>query len=306
MILSTYVKMKRGGNMNKRKDTLTGWLFIAPMLIAFLIFVAFPFFASLGLSFTKWNFIGGWKKLKWIGLENFEDLLGDGRFLQAINNTFVYAAATVPTSIIAALGLAYLLNNKVYFKKTLRMAFFIPYISNTVALAAVFKFLFNREGIINRGLNALIGMEPLNWMTTPSVNKIPVILLVVWTAIGYELVIYMAALQNVPKNLYEAADIDGATGWSKFWKITFPMISPTTFYLCIVRFIAVFKIFSSVNIMTLGTSQASNTSIVQQIYTSAFSKYQFGYASAQAMVLFVMILIITRIQFFTQKKWVHY
>jgi len=292
--------------MNKRKDTLTGWLFIAPMLIAFLIFVAFPFFASLGLSFTKWNFIGGWKKLKWIGLENFEDLLGDGRFLQAINNTFVYAAATVPTSIIAALGLAYLLNNKVYFKKTLRMAFFIPYISNTVALAAVFKFLFNREGIINRGLNALIGMEPLNWMTTPSVNKIPVILLVVWTAIGYELVIYMAALQNVPKNLYEAADIDGATGWSKFWKITFPMISPTTFYLCIVRFIAVFKIFSSVNIMTLGTSQASNTSIVQQIYTSAFSKYQFGYASAQAMVLFVMILIITRIQFFTQKKWVHY
>lgn len=292
--------------MNKRKESLTGWLFIAPMLIAFLVFVAFPFFASIGLSFTKWNFIGGWKKLKWIGLENFEDLLGDGRFLQAINNTFVYAAATVPTSIIAALGLAYLLNNKVYFKKTMRMAFFIPYISNTVALAAVFKFLFNREGIINRGLNGLIGMEPLNWITTPSVNKIPVILLVVWTAIGYELVIYMAALQNVPRNLYEAADIDGASGWSKFWQITFPMISPTTFYLCIVRFIAVFKIFSSVNIMTLGTSQASNTSIVQQIYSAAFSKYQFGYASAEAMVLFVMILIITRLQFFAQKKWVHY
>ena len=292
--------------MNKRKESLTGWLFIAPMLIAFLVFVAFPFFASIGLSFTKWNFIGGWKKLKWIGLENFEDLLGDGRFLQAINNTFVYAAATVPTSIIAALGLAYLLNNKVYFKKTMRMAFFIPYISNTVALAAVFKFLFNREGIINRGLNSLIGMEPLNWITTPSVNKIPVILLVVWTAIGYELVIYMAALQNVPRNLYEAADIDGASGWSKFWQITFPMISPTTFYLCIVRFIAVFKIFSSVNIMTLGTSQASNTSIVQQIYSAAFSKYQFGYASAEAMVLFVMILIITRLQFFAQKKWVHY
>lgn len=292
--------------MNKRKESLTGWLFIAPMLIAFLVFVAFPFFASIGLSSTKWNFIGGWKKLKWIGLENFEDLLGDGRFLQAINNTFVYAAATVPTSIIAALGLAYLLNNKVYFKKTMRMAFFIPYISNTVALAAVFKFLFNREGIINRGLNGLIGMEPLNWITTPSVNKIPVILLVVWTAIGYELVIYMAALQNVPRNLYEAADIDGASGWSKFWQITFPMISPTTFYLCIVRFIAVFKIFSSVNIMTLGTSQASNTSIVQQIYSAAFSKYQFGYASAEAMVLFVMILIITRLQFFAQKKWVHY
>ena len=292
--------------MNKRKENLTGWLFVAPMLIAFLVFVAFPFFASIGLSFTKWNFIGGWKRLKWIGLDNFEEMITDTRFIQAIKNTFVYAAATVPTSIIIALGLAYVLNNRVYFKKTLRMAFFIPYISNTVALAAVFKFLFNREGIINRALNALFGMESIDWITTPSVNKIPIILLVIWTALGYELVVYMAALQNVPKNLYEAADIDGASTWKKFWKITFPMISPTTFYLCIVRFIAVFKIFSSVNIITMGTSQASNTSIVQQIYSAAFGKYEFGYASAEAMVLFVMILIITRFQFWTQKKWVHY
>ena len=276
------------------------------MLIAFLVFVAFPFFASIGLSFTKWNFIGGWKRLKWIGLDNFEEMITDTRFIQAIKNTFVYAAATVPTSIIIALGLAYVLNNRVYFKKTLRMAFFIPYISNTVALAAVFKFLFNREGIINRALNALFGMESIDWITTPSVNKIPIILLVIWTALGYELVVYMAALQNVPKNLYEAADIDGASTWKKFWKITFPMISPTTFYLCIVRFIAVFKIFSSVNIITMGTSQASNTSIVQQIYSAAFGKYEFGYASAEAMVLFVMILIITRFQFWAQKKWVHY
>lgn len=292
--------------MNKRKENLTGWLFVAPMLIAFLIFVAFPFFASIGLSFTEWNFIGGWKRLKWIGLENFEDMLDDSRFIQAIKNTFVYAAATVPTSILIALGLAYVLNNKVYFKKTMRMAFFIPYISNTVALAAVFKFLFNKEGIINRALNALFGIAAIDWITTPSVNKVPIILLVIWTALGYELVVYMAALQNVPKNLYEAADIDGASGWKKFWKITFPMISPTTFYLCIVRFIAVFKIFSSVNIITMGTSQASNTSIVQQIYSSAFGKYEFGYASAEAMVLFVMILIITRFQFWAQKKWVHY
>lgn len=292
--------------MNKRKETLTGWLFIMPMLIAFLVFVAFPFFASIALSYTEWNFIGGWSALRWTGLENFMDIMEDTRFVQAIKNTFVYAVATVPTSILFALVLAYMLNNRVYFKKTLRMAFFIPYISNTVALSAVFKFLFNREGIINRALYSIFGMEPMNWITTPSVNKVPIILLVIWTAIGYELVIYMAALQNVPKNLYEAADIDGASGWKKFWKITFPMISPTTFYLCIVRFIAVFKIFSSVNIITLGTTQASNTSIVQQIYYSAFNKYEFGYASAEAMILFIMILIITRIQFAAQKRWVHY
>lgn len=264
--------------MNKRKENLTGWLFIMPMLVAFLIFIAFPFFTSIGLSFTEWNFIGGWERLKWVGMDNFVRLTKDFRFVQAIKNTLVYAAATVPTSILLALGLANLLNHQVYLKKTLRMAFFIPYISNTVALAAVFKFLFNTEGIINRALNSMLGVKAIDWITNPSANKVPIILLVIWTALGYELVIYMAALQNVPRNLYEAADMDGASGWTKFWKITFPMISPTTFYLCIVRFISVFKLFSAVNIITMGTTQASNTSIVQRIYDSAFSKYEFGYA----------------------------
>ena len=292
--------------MNKRKENITGWLFVAPMLAAFLIFIAFPFAASIGLSFTEWNFIGGWERLKWEGVENFTRLAEDTRFVQAVKNTFVYAVATVPTSILLALGLANLLNNKVYFKKTLRMAFFIPYISNTVALAAVFKFLFNKEGIINRALHGMFGTEAIDWITSPGVNKVPIILLVIWTALGYELVIYMAALQNVPTNLYEAAEIDGASGWKKFWRITFPMISPTTFYLCIVRFISVFKLFSAVNIITMGTTQASSTSIVERIYGSAFGSYEFGYASAEAMVLFVLILIITRFQFWAQKKWVNY
>lgn len=198
--------------MNKRKENLTGWLFIMPMLVAFLIFIAFPFFTSIGLSFTEWNFIGGWERLKWVGMDNFVRLTKDFRFVQAIKNTLVYAAATVPTSILLALGLANLLNHQVYLKKTLRMAFFIPYISNTVALAAVFKFLFNTEGIINRALNSMLGVKAIDWITNPSANKVPIILLVIWTALGYELVIYMAALQNVPRNLYEAADMDGASG----------------------------------------------------------------------------------------------
>lgn len=292
--------------MNKRRENLTGWLFVAPMLIAFLVFIAFPFLASIGLAFTEWNFIGGWERLKWVGMKNFLKLIDDYRFIQAIQNTFVYAITTVPTSILLALGLANLLNNRVFFKKILRMAFFIPYISNTVALAAVFKFLFNREGIINRALHSAFGTEAIDWITDPSFNKVPIILLVIWTALGYELVIYMAALQDVPRDLYEAADIDGASGWTKFWKITFPMISPTTFYLCIVRFISVFKLFSAVNIITMGTTQASNTSIVQGIYSSAFGSYEFGYASAQATVLFVLILLITLFQFWAQKKWVNY
>ena len=293
--------------MNKRKETLTAYAFIAPALIAFLIFIAFPFFASIGLSFTKWNFIGGLKKLKWIGLDNFKEMLSDRRFLNAIKNTFVYAVATVPTSLVIAMGLAFVMNTKVYFKKILRLAFFIPYISNTVALAAVFLFLFRNDGLINILLTSVFpNMEPIAWFSNTTLCKLPIILLVIWTAIGYEMVIYMAALQSVPKELYEAADIDGANGFSKFWKITFPMISPTTFYLVIVRCIATFKIFASVNIMTMGTAASYNTSMVNEIYANAFERYKFGYASAEAMIMFLIILTVTLVQFWGQKKWVHY
>ena len=293
--------------MNKRKETLTAYAFIAPALIAFLIFIAFPFFASIGLSFTKWNFIGGLKKLKWIGLNNFKEMLSDRRFLNAIKNTFVYAVATVPTSLVIAMGLACVMNTKVYFKKILRLAFFIPYISNTVALAAVFLFLFRNDGLINILLTSTFpNMEPIAWFSSTTLCKLPIILLVIWTAIGYEMVIYMAALQSVPKELYEAADIDGANGFSKFWKITFPMISPTTFYLVIVRCIASFKIFASVNIMTMGTAASYNTSMVNEIYANAFERYKFGYASAEAMIMFLIILAVTLVQFWGQKKWVHY
>lgn len=292
--------------MNKRKENLIGYAFVLPALIAFLLFIALPFFASLGLSFTSWNFIGGWKKLKWVGLDNFVQISKDLRFKQAIGNTFIYAITTVPTSIIMALMLAYVLNGKIYFKKTLRMAFFIPYISSTVALAAVFKFMFRDDGIINSILS-MLGMTNLpQWFADLSLNKIPIIALVIWTAIGYELIIYMSALQNVPTSLYEAADIDGASGFKKFVKITIPLVSPTTFYLVIIRLIATFKIFSSVEIMTMGSSAYTNTSMVLEIYGNAFQSYKFGYAAAQSMILFIMILVITLFNFKGQKRWVYY
>ena len=272
----------------QRQETLIGYAFILPALIVFLVFVAFPFFASIGLSFTKWNFLGGWKKLKWVGLQNFANLARDRRFGQAFANTFIYSIATVPTSIL------------------LRMAFFIPYISSAVALAAVFKFMFRDDGVINSILLALGIKNPPQWFVSLQLNKIPIIVMVVWTAVGYELVIYMSALQSVPASLYEAADIDRATGMQKFFYITLPMVSPTTFYLVIVRMIAVFKIFSSVNIMTMGSPSYANTSMVVEIYGNAFGSYKFGYAAAQSMVLFVLILVITLLNFWGQKKWVHY
>lgn len=292
--------------MNKRRENLIGYAFVLPSLIAFLVFIALPFFASLGLSFTSWNFLGGWKKLKWVGLENFVNLASDMRFKQAVGNTFIYALTTVPTSIVIALGLAYVLNGKIYFKKAMRMAFFIPYISSAVAVSSVFKFIFRDDGIINSMLISMGVTSPPQWFASLSLNKIPIIMLVIWTAIGYELIIYMSALQNVPPSLYEAADIDGASGFTKFRKITIPLVSPTTFYLVIIRLIATFKMFSSVEIMTMGSAAYTNTSIVLEIYSNAFNSYKFGYAASQSMVLFLMILVITLLNFRGQKKWVHY
>lgn len=300
-------------NRLQTKENISGYAFVAPALICFLLFMAFPFFLTLILSFFDFNFLKVKKLahlakyLKFCGIDNFVNMFRDRRFIQAIINTAVYTITTVPASIILGLALAYVMHDNIHCKKLLRLAFFIPYISSIVALGAVFKFLFREDGIINNLLISLnLVSEPIKWSVDPAVSKIPIILLVIWSSLGYVLIIYMAAIENVPKSLYEAATIDGADSFTQFVKITVPLISPTTFYLVIVRMISVFKIFSSVNVFTMGSSIASNTSIVQEIYSSAFSEYSHGYASAQSVVLLIIILLITAIQFWGQKKWVHY
>lgn len=293
--------------MNKRRENLAGYAFISPALITFIILIAFPFFFSIFLSLTEWNFLSGIENIKFVGLKNFLKLASDKRFLFGVSNTFIYAITIVPTSVILALVLAYLLNDKVYGKTGLRLCFFIPYISNQVALAAVFKLMFRDDGVINNIIQKITGStETIHWFTNSQLNKIPIIIFVIWVQLGFELVIYMAALQNVPRDLYEAAELDGVTPWKKFWKITFPLISPTTFYLIVVQFITIFKIFSSIDVMTYGNNSTSNTSLVVEIFQNAFSNYKFGYASAEAIVLMIFIVIITAINFIAQKKWVHY
>jgi len=291
----------------RKKENRAGYIFVMPALIVFLVLVAFPFFFSIFLAFTQWNFLSGFKGIRMIGLDNFTMLLKDRRFRQAILNTFIYSVATVPVSILFSLVLAYLLNGKTYGKNILRLCFFIPYISSVVALAAVFKFLFRDDGIVNNVLmNLHFISAPLKWFSDPKLSRWPIIFLMIWTAVGYEVIIYIAALQNVSRSLYEAAQIDGGNGFQIFRSITVPLISPTTFYLVVVRLIATFKVFTSINIMTMGTAASMNTSMVTEIYSQAFSGYKFGYASAEALVLFLIIFIITRLNFLLQKKWVNY
>ncbi len=292
---------------SKYKDTLAGYLFLLPTIIIFLCLVLLPMLSSFALSFTKWNFISGLSGIKFVGFDNFIKLANDTYFLSAIKNTVIYTITTVPITIVIALGLAYILNGNIYMKKTLRMAFFIPYVCSSVAVAVVFKMLFREDGPTNMVLKYIFMFEDLpRWFSDGSINKIPIILFVIWTSIGYGLIIYMAALQNISSSLYEAADIDGANSWKVFTKITVPLISPTTFYLLIIRLIAVFKLFTSINVMTYSQITKDNTSIVSRVVEEAFTHYNFGYASAESLILFIIIMAITIFNFIGQKKWVHY
>lgn len=301
------IPMKKPVNRVKRKENLAGWAFIAPTMIAFLILTALPFFIALFLSFAQVSYFKGWDTLKFVGLQNFLEIFQDKKFVTSLGNTFVYVVTIVPLSIILSLVFAYCMNGRIYGKKFLRMAFFIPYISSIVAVGTVFKFLFREDGIINNILlNLHILSQPIKWAMDPRFSKVPIILLSVWASIGYQLILFTAAMQNVPVSLYEAAKLDGAGSFRQFWSITLPMISPTIFYLLITRTMAVFKIFGSVNVFTMGTAINSNRSVVLEIYTTAFSKYEFGPASAMSMVLFAIIMVVTGINFVGQKKWVHY
>ena len=292
-------------NKKKNKEALAGWLFLSPALLVFLALVVLPIIMSFLLSFTDWNFLSGYSGIKWVGVNNFTKLFTtDHKFGMAVRNTLIYSITTAPVSILIALVFAYMLNDKVYFKKFNRMCMFIPYISSMVALTAVFRFLFRSDGPINAILTKSFHVEEIpKWLTSTSLCKIPIICVMIYAGVGFSLIVYMAALQNVPSDLYEAATIDGAGSFTKFVKITWPLISPTTFYLFIVRLIAAFKVFTAINVMGMADTAPS---LVSEVYSKGFKSYSFGYASAESWVLVAIILVITLIQLWGQKKWVHY
>lgn len=293
---------------NKTKLTLTGYAFLAPALIIFVCMVLVPVVISIGLAFTKWNFFSGIDGLKFVGLRNFDKLFtSDRSFKTALVNTVVYAVTTVPTTVLLSLVLAYMVNGKVHMQRLFRLAFFVPYISNMVALGAIFKFLFRTDGPVNQVLSNFFGVQAVpDWLVSSDLCRIPIICVMIYSGIGFCLIVYIAALKNVPLELYEASRVDGASTFRQFFSITMPMISPTTFYLLVVRMISAFQIFAAINIISDGGKSSGSVSLVSLIYEEAFKNYNFGYASAQAWVLVLFILIITLLNFKLQKKWVHY
>ncbi|GIP35190.1 carbohydrate ABC transporter permease [Paenibacillus sp. J2TS4] len=283
---------------------LIGYTFLLPNILGFLIFILFPVIASFLMSFTEWN---GFGKIEWIGLDNYIRLWSDENFRISFWNSLVMTVVSVPATLFLSILAAVALNRGIRGMKLFRTAMFLPHITSTIAIAVVWQLLFNPTmGPINGFLHSIGVDNAPGWLSSTKWALISVIIVNIWHSVGYYMVLYLAGLQGIPRDLYEAAEIDGAGKVSQFTNITIPMLSPVIFFTVIMAVINSFKVFDLIFMLTQGGPGRSTRVLVYDIYYTAFQRYEFGYASAMAYILFALILVITLIQFRGQKKWVHY
>lgn len=284
-------------------DNMVGYLFVAPLILGLLIFTYGPVLAAFVLSFTKGDYIS---TPKFIGLGNYVALWDDKLFWQSLRNTLYYVAGVVPAGMVLSLLLALAMNQKLRGIVFFRTIFFLPTISSSVAISLMWLWIYNPEfGVFNFLLDQ-VGIKGPAWLSTPQWAMPAVIIMAVWRGLGYNMLIYLTGLQGIPEVYYEAASIDGADSWAKFWNITVPLLSPTTFMLLILSVIGAFQVFEYTYVMTQGGPVYATLTLVLHVYNNAFRNFQMGYASALAYVLFFMLLGLTVLQFRLQRRWVHY
>lgn len=272
---------------------------LGPSLIGMSAFYILPVVSSFVLSFSKWDLL---TPIQWIGIGNYVTALADPTVQQALRNTLTFILGYLPSVVAIGLGLALLLNRKLKGRTVFRAIYFVPVVTSWVAVSLVWKWLLNPQyGLINFGLS-LIGIKGPGWLFDPNWAMAGVILTTIWKDIGFVTVIYLAGLQEIPENLGEASDLDGATAWQKFWSVTWPMLAPTTFFVTTISLISSFQVFDQVFIMTGGGPVGATTTMVQLIYKNAFSYGQMGYASAISWILFAFIFVVTVAQNLLQKR----
>ncbi|MCH6267212.1 carbohydrate ABC transporter permease [Neobacillus citreus] len=287
-----------------RRNRITAYTFLLPNIIGFLVFIFVPVIASFFMSFTSWN---GFGNIEFIGLDNYKQLLKDANFKISFINSILFMLISVPITLFISVLIAIALNRGIRFVKVFRTAVFLPYVTATIAVAAVWQLIFNPSmGPINGTLMKLGIDSPPGWLSSPSWALISVSIVYIWHSVGYYMILFLAGLQNIPDYLYEAAELDGAGPITKFFHITLPSLSPVLFFTTIIGVINSFKVFDLIYVLTGGGPGRSTHVLVYDIYNTAFKQFEYGYASAMAYVLFLVILIISIIQFSGQKKWVNY
>ena len=290
--------MKAKSNLY-RKERIYGYLFILPPVLGLLIFTLFPVVYSFYGSLTDWDGLGS---MNFIGFDNFKDVFSDELFYKSAFNTLFYMIG-IPIGIVLALLLALGLNRKIPGTTTFRVIYYIPVISSLAAISILWNWAYNGDyGLVNQFLD-LFGIDGPNWLMNKHSIKPAIILMTVWKGLGYTMLLYLAALQSVPKTYYEAAELDGASGFKAFRHITWPMVKPVTFFIVVTNIIGGSQIFTEINIMTpKGGTEFSSASVVFYIWDKAFGNLQMGYASAMAVVLGLFIFVVTLIQFRMNEK----
>lgn len=285
------------------QEELLAYLFILPSLLGFIIFLVVPMIASLGLSFYDWELLS---PPQFAGLKNFSALLTDQVFKDVLVNTAYYTFGLVPLNIVVSMGLAVWLNTKLRGLTWFRAAFFLPVITVTVAVSLIWRWMYEpRAGIIDVALRA-VGLPGPTWLGDTHWAMAAIIIMSVWKGFGYNMVLFLAGLQGIPASIYEAAMIDGANAWQRFWSITLPLLTPMVFLAVVLTVISSFQVFDQAYVMTNGGPANATNTIVLYIFQNGFQYFRMGYASAIAWVLFAVIFLFTLAQMRLQGRWVQY
>jgi multiple sugar transport system permease protein len=295
--------MRKKLGASERQERIWGVLFVAPTLLGLALFFYLALGASAFISLTNWTALSD---PHWVGLANYAKVAQDPLLSKSLGNTLLFVALEVPISVVASLAFALAINAIPRGKDAYRLVFFLPYLTLPVALAIVWKWMFNKSfGLFNLIL-AKLSLAPVDWLGDRHVAMLSIVFYTVMTGLGYGMVIYLAGLKNISKEYYEAAIMDGASRWRMTRSITLPLLSPTTFYMVITSAIGAFQVFDPIYIMTKGAPANSTRSIMFSVYEEGFRYFRFGTASAIAWILFAIIMAVTVAQLVLQKKWVHY
>ncbi|MBE5913090.1 multiple sugar transport system permease protein [Pseudobutyrivibrio sp. JW11] len=293
---------KKRVTKRERSEFIWGWLFIAPTMIGLIILNIIPIFQTIYQSFFKTGDFG--KGNIFVGLGNYQRVFSDTEVWQALWNTIKYAVVEVPISIIISLVLAVFLNGKIKGRSVFRTIFFLPMVAAPAAIAMVWRWLYNSEfGLLNHILPG-----KTNWISNPDIAIYSIAIIGIWSIIGYNMVLFLAGLQEVPRDYYEAASIDGANGVQQFFSLTVPLISPTIFFVLVTRVIAAMQVFDVIYMVIDNNNPAlfKTQSLVSLFYKYSFTQGNKGYGATVVVVLLVVIMLLTVLQMVGQKKWVHY
>lgn len=284
------------------KRFLTMLAFISPWIIGFLAFFVYPLLLSLYYSFTEYNLL---QPPKWVGLQNYSSLTEDSHYRNAVGNTVYFVVFSVPLGVLTAFIIAFLLNQQLRLRVLLRMIFYIPIVVPISATAILWMWIFNSNWGLLNNLLALIGIQGPSWLGSPSWSKPSLIIMQLWL-VGGSVLIFLAALQDVPRALYDAAMVDGANAIRRVWHVTIPMVTPAILFSLLTGLIAAFQTFANAWIMTRGGPIRSTEFYVLYLYDNGFRFFRMGYASAMAWLLFGVVVVVTVILFRTSARWVYY